>query len=135
LISFIIETKPIPKGRPRFTRTGHSYTPKRTKDYEKLISDTAREHISQDQCLDVPVVVNACFNFAIPKSYNALKRQDCLSGMVLPAADLDNLLKSLLDGLNKIAFTDDTLVQRIKAQKKYAHKDFIEVEIKKCPAF
>ena len=135
MIHLYIETLPIPKGRPRFTRSGHSYTPKRTKDYEKLIKTVAQDNVSKGDCFTTPVQVNANFYFQVPKSYNQSKKDDCFNGVVLPKADLDNLLKSLLDALNGICFTDDTLVQKIRASKRYADKNFIEVEIKKCPSF
>ena len=31
---FVIEGKPVPKGRPRFTRKGVAYTPDQTKAFE-----------------------------------------------------------------------------------------------------
>ena len=36
-IYFIVPGEVIPKGRPRFTRSGHAYTPKRTTDYETKV--------------------------------------------------------------------------------------------------
>jgi hypothetical protein len=35
--SQFIETKPIPKGRPRMTRSGRVYTPARTLESEEII--------------------------------------------------------------------------------------------------
>ena len=35
--TFIIDGEAVAKGRPRFTRRGHTYTPKKTADYEKHI--------------------------------------------------------------------------------------------------
>ena len=35
--TFIINGEPTAKGRPRFTKRGHTYTPKKTKDYEDSI--------------------------------------------------------------------------------------------------
>ena len=34
-IKFTIEGEPKGKGRPRFTRGGHAYTPKETVEYEE----------------------------------------------------------------------------------------------------
>jgi len=36
-ITFAIPGKPVPKGRPRVTRSGRVYTPKATRDYESLV--------------------------------------------------------------------------------------------------
>lgn len=36
MIEFVVEGVPVSKLRPRVTRT-HTYTPKKTRDYEKLV--------------------------------------------------------------------------------------------------
>ena len=36
-VSFRVDGKPQAKQRPRFTRSGHVYTPSETTNYEKLI--------------------------------------------------------------------------------------------------
>lgn len=36
-ISFSVPGEPVGKGRPRFTRTGHPYTPGKTGSYESLV--------------------------------------------------------------------------------------------------
>lgn len=36
-ISFSVPGEPVGKGRPRFTRTGHPYTPGKTESYESLV--------------------------------------------------------------------------------------------------
>ena len=40
-ITFEVVGEPKGKGRPRFTRSGHTYTPQATKDYERHISQAA----------------------------------------------------------------------------------------------
>lgn len=35
MIKIEIEIEPVAKGRPRFTKQGHAYTPAKTKNYEK----------------------------------------------------------------------------------------------------
>lgn len=41
MIGFTIEGAPVPKGRPRFTRTGHTFTPAKTRQYEALVTARA----------------------------------------------------------------------------------------------
>ena len=36
-----ISGQPIGKGRPRFTKTGHAYTPTKTREYEKRLHAAA----------------------------------------------------------------------------------------------
>jgi len=37
MVKFIVVGEPVAKGRPRFTRRGIAYTPKKTSDYEELV--------------------------------------------------------------------------------------------------
>ena len=39
-MTFTIEGQPQGKGRPRFTKSGHAFTPQATKDYENLIAES-----------------------------------------------------------------------------------------------
>ena len=48
------------------------------------------------------------------------KRQDCAEGFIRPSrADIDNYIKSVLDGLNKVAYADDRYIYKIEAEKRY----------------
>ena len=37
MITFVIDAPPYGKGRPRFARNGHAYTPEKTAKYERLV--------------------------------------------------------------------------------------------------
>ena len=53
MIKFTIPGPPQGKGRPRFTKSGHTYTPAKTAEYEKLVQ---AEYIRQ--CVDSHCMVN-----------------------------------------------------------------------------
>lgn len=91
--------KAVPKGRPRFTRTGHVYTPKTTKDWETKVrqSWTAKY---PDTRLEGPL---KCYIYV--KGAHTLKK------------DVDNIAKSILDGLNGVAFNDDSQVYELYVSK------------------
>lgn len=66
-ISFSVPGEPVGKGRPRFTRTGHTYTPGKTESYESLV------RLAYGECgmvfpKGVPVRVRITACFSIPKS-------------------------------------------------------------------
>jgi hypothetical protein len=42
---FVHDGEPIPKGRPRTTRTGHTYTPKRTADAESALANQFKAEV------------------------------------------------------------------------------------------
>jgi Holliday junction resolvase RusA-like endonuclease len=43
--------------------------------------------------------------------------------------DLDNIIKSIKDGLNGIAYLDDSQIVKIEATKQWASEDYVIVEI------
>jgi Holliday junction resolvase RusA-like endonuclease len=92
---------PIPKGRPRFTRSGHAYTPARTRNAEKAIAVLAlqamRKHGSKQP---------SCGPVALSISFYV--RRD---------ADIDNLVKLVSDALNRIAYNDDRQVMALQAAR------------------
>jgi len=95
-----------------------AYTPKRTRDYEKIVHEEANKHIN---CvIDGEVHVYMKFIFPRPKRLIPKRHPDG----IIPhdkRPDIDNLTKSLLDGLGKL-LRDDAIVTRITAEKFYAER-------------
>lgn len=114
--------KPQGKGRARFNRhSGVAYTPAKTASYENLIKVLALDAMkgrAPVECACKLVVIAAC---EIPKSWSGKKRRDAEFGWIKPTGrpDLDNVTKACLDGLNGVAFRDDSLVTDIDARKYY----------------
>ena len=62
----------------------------------------------------VKAIINAYFE--IPKSYTKKKVQAIINGEIKPAKpDVDNIIKSIFDGCNKIIFKDDVQIYAISA--------------------
>ena len=106
--SFIVPGPPVGKERPRKGKHGF-YTPKRTHDYEKLVQTYALEAQLLKKKADGE---SWHWNFwafykVIIKIYYEGK------GGRLP--DIDNIIKSILDGMNKVAYMDDNCVRKIEA--------------------
>lgn len=101
LIDIRVPGEPVPKGRHQVLlrpgRRPHIYTPKETMQYEKTVKwharDEWRSKPNTERGLEVRIL------FARHKK----------------AGDLDNLVKSVLDGLNGIVFADDRQVGRLVA--------------------
>lgn len=119
----VIPGKCIPKGRPRFTMDGNVYTPKRTADYEDLVKTTAKLNIKEP--IEGPLKVTIIVEQKMPKSWSKKRKQRVIDGeeLVMSVQDLDNMVKSVTDGLNKIAYKDDRQIIRIVAEKKYSEVD------------
>lgn len=112
--------KPVPKGRPRFTRTGHTYTPQSTQDYEHIITEYYKENCND--FYDGAIKVNLIFNMPIPKSITKKTRNAIMLGEIkyIKKPDCDNLAKSFTDALNGIAYSDDCLITRLCVEKRYS---------------
>lgn len=57
-VTLKIEGKAVGKGRPRFTKFGHAYTPKKTREYEEHVKDLYKEKYGAKVLEDGPLKVN-----------------------------------------------------------------------------
>ena len=127
-VKFNINTRPTPKQRPRLGKGGKVYTPNSTKVFEQIckLSYGNRYYFDKEY-----ISIKIIFKFKVPKSYSKKKYSEAIEGKIRPSTnDIDNLLKSVLDGLNGKAWKDDRYIYSIEAEKIFADKDCIEVEIK-----
>lgn len=113
MIRITIPGRPVPKGRPRLGvrgRRAYVYTPPATKEYERIVGWMAKS--SGCQPFDGPVHV----------------RLDVFTRGKL---DVDNVAKSVLDGLTGVVYEDDDQVVELLVRKhKVKDKADERVEIK-----
>ena len=90
-----------------------SYTPRKVREWEQQVAWEARA--AGWQCVEGEVELEVTF----------------WSSRRWPG-DLDNLLKSLLDGLNGVAYRDDRQVRRIVAELRHAEpgQDRVHVRLR-----
>lgn len=110
-----IPGKPQPKQRPRMTRYGAVYTPAATQSFERLVKRHAKLAGAKPGL--EPVHVDITSVFAIPKSWSKKRKLAADGQPHISRPDLDNLVKSVLDGLNGVAFADDALVHSVSCRK------------------
>lgn len=117
--SFEIPGVPVPKGRPRMTKSGHAYTPQQTRDYDAWVR-LCWLQTGQPMSLQ-PLQILLKFYLPIPKSFRKKQRELALAGVLLPTKkpDIDNLVKAVLDGLNGLAYQDDKQIVALEAAKGY----------------
>ena len=113
-VTFDVWGKVRGKGRPRFTRGGHAYTPKGTRDYERAIReayenapDSPPEPFSGP--IDVTIVTSRQLPKSTPKS--VIREPDTHK------PDVDNIAKVVLDALNGVAWHDDAQVTSLTVVK------------------
>jgi Holliday junction resolvase RusA-like endonuclease len=122
-VKFEIPGKPTAKGRPRFTRSGHAYTPDATVEYENLVRLSYKIHTHGEK-LNGEIKASIVAVFPVPKSDSKKKRAQKLEGTIRPTVkpDCDNIAKIVLDALNHIAYDDDSQVVSLELQKKYGEE-------------
>lgn len=128
-ITFIVEMAPTGKGRPRHTRSGHTYTPEKTRKAEKIISAAARVHFNSPLVVPAAVCIEAYYS--VPMSWSKVKRDMALTQELRPQSkpDSDNIAKLILDALNGIAWPDDKAVADLRVIKRYADKSYIRIKV------
>ena len=133
MIQFVIMGEPQGKGRPRFARSGRTYTPEKTAAYEKAAA-LAYKRRYQGKSFEkgVPLEMRIRAYCKGPQSASKAKRADMLSGMIRPTKtpDADNIAKIICDALNGVAYHDDAQIVSTTIEKWYAAVPRVEVSIR-----
>ena len=120
------------KGRPRVNSyTGMIYTPTTTKDYEYLVEQYFLLKYPKFKPFEGRLSVNIIATFNIPKSTKKCEVEKMLQNQISPTKkpDIDNIVKIILDAMNKFAFKDDTQITKLSVEKKYGEEEKIYIEI------
>lgn len=139
VLAFSMTGEPRGKGRPRATvrEVGGGrpiatiYTDARTRSYEASVAKIAKTKMVGAKPLEGPLSVSMRFRLSVPVSYSKRLRAAILAGeeAYLGAFDIDNLAKSILDGLNGVVFRDDKQVTRLFVEKLAAEQPGVDVRV------
>ena len=127
-IKLVVPGKAQAKERPRLGKYG-TYTPYKTKNYENWIKTIFIQNYPLMKPLESPLRVSIILNVDIPTSASKKKQDEMRRGILLSTKkpDVDNVAKSILDALNKIAYRDDKQIIHLEVTKRYS--DFTNAEI------
>jgi Holliday junction resolvase RusA-like endonuclease len=134
-VTFSVDGIPHGKGRPRFARRGSfvsTYTDEKTKSYETLIQDAAKQAMGSTDPLETPVALYLYIRLPIPKAYSKKRTLACLDGLERPCKkpDFDNVAKSVGDACNGIVYHDDSQIVDAHIRKAYSETPGIDLMIK-----
>lgn len=128
--SFVVPGPPKGKERPRVTKHG-AYTPTSTVEYENYVRTCYEQ-----QCPDIyfgqqSIKVSAVAYVTPLKKYKKQERLDALANLTHPRSkpDVDNIIKAVLDALNKVAFDDDYYIYELHIVKKFTDEPRLEISI------
>lgn len=128
---FVVPGKPHGKGRPRATvvagRT-RLYTPQSSADYEAAVRKAGSPHFAAP--LTGPIKLRIVAYFAAPVSWSKRKRAEMQGQFHIQKPDGDNVMKSIKDGLNGLAWVDDCQAADCRVVKRWGtHSEtFVLVE-------
>lgn len=131
-IKFTIPGEPQGKGRPRATRSGVVFTPKKTRQYENRVK---AEYFDQCRCYKFPddalLDMQIIAFYGVAKSDTKKVRQWKLDGQKRPnkKPDMDNVIKCVADALNEVAYHDDTQIVDCQVRKFFSENPRVEVTI------
>ena len=126
---------PTAKGRPKFRVIRghvHAFTPAKTKDFEYRLKEyyqgAAGGYIFAK---GVPISVSIEFGMAIPQSTSKKRTEQMINGYIKHTVkpDLDNMVKSVLDALNGVAWYDDAQIVQLNVNKRYTKTPNIYINI------
>ncbi len=120
-ISFVVPGQPVAKARARTVRTksgaSRTFTPAATVAFEDRVRMAAR--VVGVRPVTGPLCMTVLFLFSCPKSRHR-KRTPRQQEPKTTKPDLSNLLKSVEDALNGIAYQDDAQLVRVVVEKHWA---------------
>jgi Holliday junction resolvase RusA-like endonuclease len=118
----IIPGQPVAKGRPRFDRRGHAYTPEKTVRWEQMAAMQIRAAIGSPM-YDQPLKLQVTAYFERPKR---LLTRKASSNRIHHTSkpDADNIGKIVADVLTMAGVVrDDSIINQMLVTKYYAAKD------------
>lgn len=137
-VKFTILGEPEGKGRPRFRRQGpyvQTYTPEATISYENLIKTEYHRQCNGfkfDASAQLDVRIMAYYGIPKSKSKKVKKMMEEHQLRPIKKPDADNVIKVVLDALNKIAFQDDTQVVDLQIRRFYSYDPKVIVTLQEA---
>lgn len=113
---FTIDGEPVSKSRARFTKKGsktHAYTPEKTRQAEEVVAWKFRQAAPGH-------VVEKETTYGVMAVFFSGTRQ---------RRDVDNMLKLILDGLNKVAWIDDVQVEEVSGRRGRDLPEYARTEV------
>ena len=129
--NFELDCIPRGQGRPRWGN-GRMYKAGVDVVWEDTICEAYKAAHPDAPKYDSAVAVHVECYVPIPKSDSKAKRADKISGQTPCTAkpDIDNVVKSVLDALNGVAWEDDKQVNSIWAIKMYSDRPRLVVTVR-----
>lgn len=127
---FDVAGEPFAKQRAITTRTGHSFTPKKTVMYENKVLAAFVSKYGEVIPTEKPVTVSILAVYPIPKSWSKKDKIKAGDRLLFPKKhDWDNIGKIICDALNGVVYKDDRQIFKGIVYKTYGYRPRVVVNI------
>ena len=126
-IGFFVPGQPVAKGRPiagrGFGGRTTLRTPEKTVAYEGLVAHACHEAMKGMGPFSGPLALDLSIGVQIPASWSKKRQEAARFARVAPTKkpDLDNIVKSICDGMNGIGYADDSQIVEMSVRKFYTY--------------
>ena len=137
MIDFYVMGTPVAMPRPRVVRTPNgktrTYNSSKSTTYKQMIKIHAKNAMNKahKSMTEQPLKMELTFLFKPPKSYSKKKLLAVTKGELrytkLP--DADNLAKTVMDGLNRVLYKDDSQIVELVVKKEYGLEDGLKIKV------
>ena len=136
-VVFNVPGNPVGKQRARYVKRGNhisTYTPEKTRIYETLIKESAKQAMGSSEPLETPVTLYLYIRVPIPKSCTKKRLEAIQNGSEKPIKKPDgsNILKSVEDGMNGVVYKDDSQIVNIHVTKVFSSEAGVDICVKEC---
>jgi len=133
MIEFTIYGEPVAQGRPRATTINgmvRMYDPKKSRDFKQYVKLAASDH-RPPNLFKGPLELEVKVYKSTLKSFSKKKAVAAERGELRPSKkpDVDNYIKGIKDGLNKVLWQDDSQIVDLHVSKFYSEKPRIEIKV------
>lgn len=122
---------PVAKGRARFTKSGHAFTPAKTRKWEDSAKYIAQQKMQGRSPLNGAIKIDLSMVFVPSKSWPQWKKDYALRGLIAHTKkpDADNIQKAVKDAMNQIVYEDDAQIMWGDFHKKFGPQPMVIVKI------
>lgn len=129
-ISLTIPGEPKAKQRHRWFKHG-TYLPEKTVSYETYIKELFSIKYSEFMPKGGALTLHIWAGLLMPKSTSKKKLAEMKLGILEPEKkpDVDNILKTVMDALEKLAYKNDSQICHVVIDKAYSDRPRLEITI------
>lgn len=129
-ITLTIPGEPKAKQRPKWFKHG-TYTPEKTVSYESYIKELFATKYPEFMPKETALTLHIYAGLFMAKSTSKKRLTEMKLGIIEPVKkpDVDNLLKAVMDALEKLAYKNDSQICHVVIDKDFSERPRLEITL------